>query len=81
MKPALNIMEEFPFLKDEAPPDGNGWLLMLKNYYCPYVLRDVIIQHGKFGFDVYIHNVENAIPISEFDDVWVKIYCRKKQPA
>jgi len=76
MRPAL-IMEEYPFIKHEAPPQ-DGWIRMLEGYMCPYVLKEVISQHHKFGFDLYIHNTETRKPYDEFDEVWVKIYSKKK---
>ncbi len=76
MIPAI-IMEQYPALQTEGPP--HGWTLMMQNYLCPYVLRDVVKQHATFGFDLYIHNVNNVTPRSEFDEIWVKIYFKKKQ--
>jgi|GEM_PF-5722753 len=76
MIPALN-MEEYPFLQLEAPPE-DGWTRMLEGYMCPYVLKEVIKQHHKFGFDLYIHNTHKKNPYDEYDEIWVKIYSKKK---
>ena len=70
-------MDKYPTLSDESPPDG--WNELMDKQLCPYVLKDIVKLYHEYGFDLYLHNVNNIQPTTEFDDVRVKIYFKKKK--
>jgi hypothetical protein len=72
------IKRPFVILKDEEPPLEAGWIKQMEMDLCAYVLKDVVRLNYEFGFDLYLQNVNKAIPRSEFDNLRIRIFCKKR---
>jgi len=78
MASVTTLKRPFVILKDDAPPEGQGWINQMEMDLCAYVLKDVVRLNYEFGFDLYLQNINKAIPRSEFDNIRIRIFCKKR---